>query len=318
VKKVLIEKDEAKGVEYSFAGSQTHEQVFCDREVILSAGAFSSPHLLMLSGVGPADVLKKFSITVKKELNGVGQNLQDHLFYAVSSLCRKPISNNRWIPWYKQLQALLQYWMSGSGPLSVGPLEACAFIRTSPEISYPDIQFQFTPTHAGDDYTTDVFNLNTFPRTDGYTILPTQVRPKSRGSITLGSADPAVAPVIDPRYLSEEEDRKTMVKGGRRALEVLEAKAFDDLRLRNHCPAKQQSDDDILRHIEQSAECVYHPVGTCKMGVDENAVVDPQLRVKGIGKLRVADASVMPTITSGNTNAPVIMIAEKASVLIRA
>jgi choline dehydrogenase len=201
-------------------------------------------------------------------------------------------------------------------PLTLGPLEANAFLKSSPEEPRPDLQFQFTPTHPGDDYSTNLFDLNTFPHTDGYTILPTQVRPKSRGSITLASSDPTVPPRIDPQYLSAEEDRTVMVRGCRLALEVLDAKAFDEYRLRTHCPSKRSSDADLLNHIQRSAECVYHPVGTCKMGVDEMAVVDPQLRVKGIGKLRIADASVMPTLCSGNTNAAVIMIAEKASDII--
>lgn len=313
--KLLLEKDEIAGVDF-FVKGKSHQQAFARKEVILSAGAFASPQLLMLSGIGPREVLKKFSIDIKKELPGVGENLQDHLFYAVSSLCTKPISNNHWMPWYKQLQALVKYVLFKNGPLTLGPLEANAFLKSSPEQSRPDLQFQFTPTHPGDDYTTNLFDLSTFPHTDGYTILPTQVQPKSRGSVTLASPDPTAPPRIDPQYLSVEEDRTTMVRGCRLALEVLEAKAFDEYRLRTHCPAKRNSDDDLLNHIQRSAECVYHPVGTCKMGVDEMAVVDPQLRVKGVGKLRVVDASVMPTISSGNTNATVIMIAEKASDLI--
>ncbi|MBY0436310.1 MAG: choline dehydrogenase, partial [Cyclobacteriaceae bacterium] len=152
---------------------------------------------------------------------------------------------------------------------------------------------------------------------DGYTVLPTQVRPFTRGHVGLRSSSPTDAPLIDPKYLSQEEDKKVLVTGGRKALEILEANAFSDLRIRTHIPSQRNSDDDWLRHIQEVAECVYHPVGTCKMGVDDMAVVDPELRVKGIAHLRVADASVMPVISSGNTNAPVMMIAEKAADLIR-
>jgi len=316
VKQILIEKDEATGVEY-FVRDSSCEKVFARKEVILCGGAFASPQLLMLSGIGPKDVLAKHHIEVKKELPGVGQNLQDHLFFAVSSLCKQPISNNHWMPWHKQAEALLRYALFKTGPLTLGPLEACAFTKSDPTQAKPDLQFQFTPTNAGNDYTTDVFDLNTFPRADGYTILPTQVNPKSRGYLTLASADLFTAPIIDPRYLSEEVDRETMVKGAKIALQILEADAWSPYRIKNHCPAQRDSDEALLDHIQRSAECVYHPVGTCKMGRDELAVVNDQLQVYGIGKLRVVDASVMPTLTSGNTNAPTIMIAEKASDLIK-
>jgi choline dehydrogenase len=316
VKQVLIKNDQATGVEF-FVRNRSCEQVEATKEVILCGGAFASPQLLMLSGIGPKDLLAKYRIEVKKELPGVGQNLQDHLFFPVSSLCKQPISNNYWIPWYRQLQGLAQYALSKKGPLTIGPLEACAFAKSDSSQPKPDLQFQFTPTHAGNDYTTDVFDLNTFPDTDGYTVLPTQVNPKSRGYLTLASADPFATPVIDPRYLSEEEDRVTMVRGAKLALEILEAQAFSPYRVKKHCPAQRDSDEAWLNHIQRSAECVYHPVGTCKMGIDELAVVNDQLQVYGIGNLRVVDASVMPTLTSGNTNAPTIMIAEKASDLIK-
>lgn len=315
-KQVLIEKDKAIGVEF-FIRDRCCEKVYANKEVILCGGAFASPQLLMLSGIGPKDVLRKHHIEVKKELPGLGENLQDHLFFAVSSLCNKPISNNYWMPLHRQVQALAQYALFKKGPLTIGPLEACAFAKSDASLAKPDLQFQFTPTNAGDDYSTNLFELNTFPRTDGYTVLPTQVNPLSRGFVTLASADPTTPVVIDPRYLSHEVDRTTLVKGARMALQILEANAFSPYRIRTHCPAQRDSDEALLNHIQRSAECVYHPVGTCKMGSDEMAVVNDKLQVYGIENLRVVDASVMPTLTSGNTNAPVIMIAEKAADIIK-
>jgi choline dehydrogenase len=315
-KQILIKNDEAIGVEF-FLNGKSLQTALANKEVILSAGAFASPQLLMLSGIGPSEVLKKFKIEVKKELHGVGQNLQDHLFFPASSLCSKPISNNHFLPLYRQVRALSNYIFSKRGPLTIGPLEANAFTKSSPQLDRPDLQLQFTPTHSGDDYTANIFDLKTFPRSNGYTILPTQVRPKSRGYISLLSNNCFDAPLIDPRYLSVEEDWKVMVNGCKIALAILGERAFEEFRICTHVPTKRNSDDELLDHIQRSAECVYHPVGTCKMGNDEEAVVNGKLNVHGIGNLRVADASIMPTIISGNTNAPVIMIAEKLSAMIR-
>jgi choline dehydrogenase len=310
--RISIEKDQATGVEFSSPISNTLV-ARAKREIILCAGAFESPKLLMLSGIGSREELAKQNIALRKELQGVGKNLHDHLFYPVSSLCSQPISNNHYLPLHHQIIETVKYLFTKSGPLSIGPLEAVAFLKSSPELSRPDLQFQFTPTNSGTDKVVDMYDINSFPHIDGYTILPTQVRPKSRGHISLRSASPSEPPLIDPKYLSEEEDRKVLIKGGRKALEVLEADAFSDLRIRNHMPAQRNSDEDWLHHIQEVAECVYHPVGTCKMGIDKMAVVDPSLCVHGIGKLRVADASVMPQISSGNTNAASIMIGERAS-----
>jgi choline dehydrogenase len=311
-KKIIIEKDEAKGIEFS--NSQSNSMIArAKKEVIISAGAFESPKLLMLSGIGAKEELRQYGIEIKKELPGVGKNLQDHLFYPVSSLCSKPISNNHFLPLHRQAIEFIKYYFTRSGPLSIGPLEAVAFLKSSPLVNRPDIQFQFTPTNAGDKEVSDMYDLNSFSFTDGYTILPTQLRPLSRGSLKLRSSNALDAPLIDPNYLSHEEDKRLMIEGGKKALAVLEANAFADVRVRNHIPSETSTDENWLNHIQKNAECVYHPVGTCKMGIDEMAVVDSRLCVKGIEKLRVVDASVMPTITSGNTNAPVMMIAEKTA-----
>ncbi|MDZ4714046.1 MAG: GMC family oxidoreductase N-terminal domain-containing protein [Cytophagales bacterium] len=313
---ILIEKDVATGVELVLEGGG-RLIVSARKEVLVSAGAFESPKLLMLSGIGPAEELKKNGIALKKALPGVGKNLQDHLLYPVSSLCNQPISNNQYLPVHRQVIETIKYLFTRSGPMSIGPLESVAFFRSSTEIRTPDIQFQFTPTNSGEEKVVDMYDLSTFPSSDGYTILPTQVRPLSRGYIGLRTANPADPPIIDPRYLSDETDKNVLVAGGKKAVEVLESAAFDSLRIRTHLPRQRDSDEDWLRHIQEVAECVYHPVGTCKMGVDEMAVVDPTLRVRGIDRLRVVDASIMPRITSGNTNAPTIMIGEKASDMIK-
>lgn len=315
-KHIVIENDRAIGIEFMTGRSSTL-LARAKREVILSAGAFESPKLLLLSGIGAKDDLQQHNIEMKKELPGVGKNLHDHLFFPVSALCNKPISNNHYLPLHRQAIETIKFLFTKSGPLSIGPLEAVAFFRSSPELTTPDVQFQFTPTNSGNEKVVDMYDLGSFPFNDGYTILPTQVRPKSRGYLKLRNATPSAPPIIHPNYLSADEDNKILVKGGRKAFEVLEANAFSSLRIRTHLPSLHSSDDDWLQYIQQVAECVYHPVGTCKMGVDEMAVVDPELRVRGIEKLRVVDASVMPQISSGNTNAPTMMIAEKGAEMIK-
>lgn len=312
--RIVIQGGRAVGVAFTSKSSSTLI-ARARREVIVSAGAFESPKLLMLSGIGAREELKRQHIAEWADLPGVGKNLHDHLFYPVSCLTRVR-SNNYYLPWYRQLMPLLQYALMREGPFSIGPLEAVAFLKSSKDQPRPDLQFQFTPTNAGGDRVVNMYDMRTFPRADGCTILPTQVRPRSRGFVALASANPGDPPVIDPRYLSEEEDKKTLIQGGRLAWEVFEQSAFAPVRTRTHLPAHTASDDDWLRHIEETAECVYHPVGTCKMGSDEMAVVDAQLRVHSIEHLRVIDASVMPQIPSGNTQAAVMMIAEKGAEMI--
>lgn len=316
-KQILIENDKAVGVEY-FTGKTTTEKAFAKKEVILSAGSFASPQLLMLSGIGDAEELKKHDIICKKNLIGVGKNLQDHLFAGVSALSNQEFGQNHHLKPLNQLKGLLKYVFTKKGIFTISPLESTAFWMTDDSPDRVNYQFHFASLQVGNDYNYDFYDMNTFPRNDGFTILPTLLRPESRGYVTLGSKNAFDAPIIQPNFLEAEQDQITLLKAAKKALEVIQAPAFDQYRKAMMTPPDTSSDDTIMLHLKKQLETVYHPVGTCKMGNDEMAVVDDQLRVKGIEGLRVIDASIMPTIVSGNTNAPVYMIAEKGAEMILA
>lgn len=315
-KQILIENDRAVGVEF-ITGKNNTEKVMARKEVILSAGAFNSPQILMLSGIGDADELKRFGIECKQNLAGVGKNLQDHLFSGISCTSNTRQGQNHNLTVWNQIKGLTQFFLSKKGPLTISPLEAVAFWMTDDSPERVDYQLHFAPIHIGNDYKVDMYNPDTFPTDeDGFTILPTLLRPKSRGYLGLRSANPLDAPIIQPNFLEEEQDRKTMLKAAKVAMEIMQEPAFDAYRKEMITPPNRSSDESIMHHLLMQLETVYHPVGTCKMGNDEMAVVDDELRVRGIEGLRVIDASIMPTIVSGNTNAPVYMIAEKGADLI--
>jgi choline dehydrogenase len=303
--RVLFEGTRAVGVAYLLNG-ETHE-VHVTKEVILSGGAINSPHLLLLSGVGPAAQLAALDIPVVVDLPGVGQNLQDHLSVFINYECTEPIS----LANAATAAALLEYQHFRKGPLSSNVGEAGGYVKTRPELPLPDLQFFFGPTW---------FIEHGFvqPEGHGFTFVPTLLLPESRGSVRLRSRDPQEHPLIQPNYLASEADLETLVTGVKIIRPLADTKAFAPFVGKEFEPGSQvQSDDDIRAFIRNRAETLYHPVGTCKMGVDPMAVVDPRLRVHGTQGLRVADASIMPLITNGNTNAPSIMIGEKAADLLK-
>ncbi len=303
--KLLFDGSRAVGIAYLRDGVE--QEVRVNKEVILSGGAVNSPQLLLLSGVGPADQLRSLNIPVVADLPGVGENLQDHLFISV---CYASTQSNSLFG-VETMENLQEYMEFQRGPLTSNVAESGAFLKTSPDQPEPNLQYHFAPVAY-------VNHGLTPPEGHGYTLGPTLVTPRSRGRLTLHSADPSQHPAIFANYLSDEADMRVLVEGTKFARRLAHTKAFAPFHDVETLPGPQiQSDEDIISYIRRTAETIYHPVGTCKMGSDSLAVVDEQLRVRGIEGVRVVDASIMPTVVNGNTNAPTIMIAEKASDLIK-
>lgn len=315
VNRIILKKDKAIGVEVQRSKATT-ETLRAGKEIILSAGAFNSPQILLRSGIGNAAELKRHRITCLHDLYGVGKNYQDHLFFSISAIAAQQAGVNHYLKPWNQLKELGRYLLQRKGAFTIGPLESVAFTNVDDPEAATNFQFQFAPMHIGKGYDYDIYDLNTYPTFDGFTILPTLLYPKSRGQVSLRSASPFDAPLIEPDFLSSREDLETLLKGAKLALKIMQQSAFDPYRREITAPPDFSSDEAIIDHIKRSLETVYHPVGTCRMGRDEQSVVDPQLRVQGIEGLRVIDASVMPEIVGGNTNAPVYMIAEKGADMI--
>ena len=308
--KVIIENRRATGVRFR-QGRET-KTVRARREVILSAGALQSPQLLMLSGVGPAAHLKTFGVDLVIDAPGVGKNLQDHIDYSVLRRSNSPESIGFTAPFVFGLpSAIGRYRNEGKGPLTSNLAEAGGFVKTEPHLGEPDVQLIFLPTMVDDHGRKKHLG-------SGYSCHVCVLRPRSRGEVRLASGDPMAAPEIDPNFLSDEDDLRRLMRGARIVFRIMEAPAFASVAGPYIYEGPDCSDEALIADIRARSDTIYHPVGTCRMGTDPGAVVDPQLRVRGIEGLRVADASIMPSLISGNTNAPSIMIGEKAADLIRA
>ena len=306
--KIILNGKRAMGVAYHRDG-QAHE-VHATREVVLSAGALQTPQLLLLSGVGPVATLRKHGITVSHELPGVGQNLQDHIDIVIPYLSPSSLAMGLTPGGIAKLtKGIFEWRRSRSGIITSNSTETGGFVKSHPDLAVPDLQLHFN-TAIVDDHA----RKRHFAR--GYCAHVCVLRPKSRGSISLNSVDPMDAPLIDPNFLAEQADLESLVAGFKLTRRILEAPALAPYRGRELLTANVRSDKEIIADIRDRADTIYHPVGTAKMGNDDMAVVDSELRVHGMVGLRVADASIMPTLIGGNTNAPTIMIAEKAAEMI--
>ena len=308
VDRVIIDNKCAVGVRYTNGdGTVTLK---ANREVLLSAGALQSPQLLMLSGIGPGEHLKHHGIDVVHDAPGVGQNLQDHLDYTIIRRVRS--SHAMGYTLARSLHAIPDYFKfrKGEGPYTSNLAEAGGFIRSSSDEPVPDIQLHYIPGIVDDHGRKRHYR-------PGISCHVCVLRPESRGSVTLADANPRSAPVIDPNFLDSDNDLDRTIKGARIVNRILDASAFDSVAPRPMYAGSHATDDELIEDIRNRADSIYHPVGTCRMGSDATAVVDPSARVCGVEGLRVVDASIMPSLVSGNTNAPTIMIAEKIADSIR-
>jgi choline dehydrogenase len=303
--RVLFENGRAIGLEYQQKNRLVQVRANC--EVILSGGTVNTPQLLLLSGIGDPEVLGRFGIPVVAELRGVGKNLQDHLDCSVQYECSQPITLYSQAKPLNAMRTGLQYLLFGNGLAASQGLESGAFLKSRPDLETPDLQFHFIAALMFD---------HTRKKADrhGFMAHVCQLRPESRGFVRIKSADPADAPAIHPNYLAARRDRDTMVEGMKALRRIVQAPAMAQHIAEEVEPGPGcTSDDAILDYVRRRGSTVYHPVSTCHMGQDDRAVVDERLRVRGFAGLRVIDASIMPTVVSGNTNAATIMIAEKGA-----
>ncbi len=298
------------GIGFSVKGARREAHVRPGGEVVLSAGAIGSPQILQVSGIGPGDLLRSLDIPVRHDLPGVGANLQDHLQIRMVYEVNVPTLNDDINNLFRRMLIGMQYVLFRRGAMAMGASQVCIFAKTRPEMATPDIQFHFQPLSA------DKPGIEMHPFS-GITSSVCQLRPESRGTITIKSPDPHVYPSIRPEYLSATVDQQTAVAALRMSRAIARTKAMSPFIVAERVPGEAaETDDELLDAARTISQTIYHPTSTCKMGSDAGAVVDDRLRVQGVKGLRIADASIMPTIVSGNTNAPTIMIGEKASDMI--
>nr|WP_199899625.1 GMC family oxidoreductase N-terminal domain-containing protein [Sneathiella glossodoripedis] len=294
--KILTEGKRAVGIQYQQDGQL--KEIHANREVILCGGAFATPQLMLLSGIGPAEEIKKHNIAVVHELPGVGENLQDHIDYV--SAYRSDSKDTLGITFgglVEIMKGISEWRKSRTGIITTPFAEAGAFLKSSPDLAIPDYQLHLVVGMI-DDHARKT-NLGY-----GFSCHCCVLRPKSRGKVALNSADPFAPPMIDPNFFGEEEDLQTLLKAVKEMERILHAPAFDNYRGKALYPVDLSSDEEIINALRNKSDTVYHPVGTCKMGTDDLAVVDPELKVRGMEGLRIADASIMPALIGGNTNAP--------------
>ena len=310
IDKVTIEDGAATGIQVSRKGVSTTYALKPGGEVVLSAGSIGSPQIMQLSGLGPGELLQRLGISVVKDLQGVGRNLQDHLQIRTVYEVNVPTLNEEINNFIRRMLIGLQYVLTRGGPMSMGASQVAIFCKTRPELETPDIQYHFQPLSAD----RPGIVMHPFP---GITMSVCQLRPESKGHIEITSPDPAAYPAIHPNYLSTPRDQQTAVDALKMTRRLVGTNALKPFIVREHLPGPEvNTDEELLDSARNIAQTIYHPTSTCRMGSDSNSVVDERLRVHGIKSLRVADASIMPAIVSGNTNAPCIMIGEKASDMI--
>jgi len=307
--RILCNNGRAIGIEY--AKNKDRIQVHAEQEVILSGGSVNSPKLLLLSGIGPADQLTSLGIQVEHDLSGVGKNFQDHMDVYLAAESIAPISYNGHDRWSRAILHGIQYLLYKTGPVTASVCEAGCFVKSSPEVRSPDIQIHCLPAYVVDHGRMKI-------KGHGLTINTCNLRPRSIGSLTLRSNDPFEDPAIDPNFLDDPYDLSVSMEAFKWGRRILSAPSFQKHIAREILPGPDiKSDEDIKAYIRKWSKNDYHPVGSCKMGTDDLSVVDLRLCVKGIQSLRVIDASVMPRLISGNTQATSIMIGEKGAAMIK-